>query len=202
MKKRLLILVILTMFFSVFAKENFTNTENGTYIPLRMYKTVETTKSYSEGIVATSSSDYYTVLCISGNKIISNLKFHDSFQLSENEVDFSFSSKNGKRFLTDNKTGIKYIKISNSTDYFAAYNDFLIDTVMKELSKKNSTIKINKSVITFESEQWEIDKDQWHYSENLQIILYSKSSRKYVGFLDNKAYSLKNGSDLKKILDN
>ena len=40
MKKRLLILVILTMFFSVFAKENFTNTENGTYIPLRMYKTV------------------------------------------------------------------------------------------------------------------------------------------------------------------
>ena len=73
---------------------------------------------------------------------------------------------------------------------------------MKELSKKNSTIKINKSVITFESEQWEIDKDQWHYSENLQIILYSKSSRKYVGFLDNKAYSLKNGSDLKKILDN
>ena len=154
MKKRLLILVILTMFFSVFAKENFTNTENGTYIPLRMYKTVETTKSYSEGIVATSSSEYYTVLCISGNKIISNLKFHDSFQLNEYEVDFSFSSKNGKRFLTDNKTGIKYIKISNSTDYFAAYNDFLIDTVMKELSKKNSTIKINKSVITFESEQW------------------------------------------------
>ena len=202
MKKRLLILVILTMFFSVFEKENFTNTENGSYIPLRMYKTVETTKSYSEGIVATSSSEYYTVLCISGNKIISNLKFHDSFQLNENEVDFSFSSKNGKRFLTDNKTGIKYIKISNSTDYFAAYNDFLIDTVMKELSKKNSTIKINKSVITFESEQWEIDKDQWHYSENLQIILYSKSSRKYVGFLDNKAYSLKNGSDLKKILDN
>ena len=137
MKKTFLILVILTMVYSVFARGSSENTEQGTYIPLAMYEAVEETKSYSEGIALTSSKEYYTVLCVTENKILSDLKFHDAFQLSKDEIDFSFSSKNGKRFLTDNNTGIEYIKISDSTDYNAAYNDFLFNTVMKALAKEN-----------------------------------------------------------------
>ena len=186
---------------SLFAKGSSENTEQGTYIPLAMYETVEATKSYSEGIALTSSKEYYTVLCVTENKILSDLKFHDAFQLSKNEIDFSFSSKNGKRFLTNNKTGIEYVKISDSTDYNAAYNDFLFNTVMKALAKENPKISIKNSVITFDGKEWKIDKDQWHYSDDFQIILYSESSKEYVGFVDNKAYFLKNGDDLKKVVD-
>ena len=201
MKKTFLILVILTMVYSVFARGSSENMEQGTYIPFAMYEAVEETKSYSEGIALTSSKEYYTVLCVTGNKILSDLKFHDAFQLSKDEIDFSFSSKNGKRFLTDNNTGIEYIKISDSTDYNAAYNDFLFNTVMKALAKENPNISIKKSVITFDGKEWKIDKDQWHYSDDFQIILYSESSKEYVGFVDNKAYSLKDAEDLKKVLD-
>jgi len=201
MKKTFLILVILTMVYSVFAKGSSENTEQGTYIPLAMYEAVEATKSYSEGIALTSSKEYYTVLCVTENEILSDLKFHDAFQLSKNEIDFSFSSKNGKRFLTDNKTGIEYIKISDTTDYNAAYNDFLLQTVMKSLAKENPNISIKNSVITFDGKEWKIDKDQWHYSDDFQIILYSESSKEYVGFVDNKAYSLKDAEDLKKVIN-
>ena len=199
MKKTFLILIILTMVYSVFARGSSENMEQGTYIPFAMYEAVEETKSYSEGIA--SSKEYYTVLCVSENKILSDLKFHDAFQLSKDEIDFSFSSKNGKRFLTDNNTGIEYIKISDSTDYNAAYNDFLLNTVMKALAKENPKISIKNSVITFDGKEWKIDKDQWHYSDDFQIILYSESSKEYVGFVDNKAYSLKDSEDLKKALD-
>ena len=201
MKKTFLILVILTMVCSVFAKGSSEKQEKGTYIPLAMYEAVEETKSYSEGIALTSSKEYYTVLCVTENKILSDLKFHDAFQLSKDEIDFSFSSKNGKRFLTDNKTGIEYIKISDSTDYNAAYNDFLFNTVMKALAKGNPKISIKNSVITFDGKEWKIDKDQWHYSDDFQIILYSESSKEYVGFVDGKAFSLKDAEDLKKVVD-
>ncbi len=198
MKKTFLILVILTMVYSVFAKGS---SEQGTYIPFAMYEALEETKSYSEGIALTSSKEYYTVLCVTENKILSDLKFHDAFQLSKDKIDFSFSSKNGKRFLTDNKKGIEYIKISDSTDYNAAYNDFLLNTVMKALAKENPKISIKNSVITFDGKEWKIDKDQWHYSDDFQIILYSESSKEYVGFVDNKAYSLKDSEDLKKVIN-
>ena len=187
------------MVYSVFARGSSENMEQGTYIPFAMYEAVEETKSYSEGIA--SSKEYYTVLCVSENKILSDLKFHDAFQLSKDEIDFSFSSKNGKRFLTDNNTGIEYIKISDSTDYNAAYNDFLLNTVMKALAKENPKISIKNSVITFDGKEWKIDKDQWHYSDDFQIILYSESSKEYVGFVDNKAYSLKDAEDLKKVIN-
>ena len=201
MKKTFLILVILTMVCSVFAKGSSENTEQGTYIPLAMYETVEATKSYSEGIALTSSKEYYTVLCVTGTEILSDLKFHDAFQLSKDEIDFSFSSKNGKRYLTDNKTGIEYIKISDSTDYNAAYNDFLLQTVMKSLAKENPNISIKNSIIIFDGKEWKIDKDQWHYSDDFQIILYSESSKEFVGFANGKAYSLKDSEDLKKVMD-
>lgn len=201
MKKLFTILVILTMACSLFARGSSEEKEQGTYIPLSMYETVEDTKSYSEGITLTSSKEYYTVLCVTENKILSDLKFHDAFQLSKNEIDFSFLSKNGKRYLTDNNTGIEYIKISDTTDYNAAYNDFLLQTVMKSLAKENPNISIKNSVIIFDDKEWKIDKDQWHYSEGLQIILYSDSSKEYVGFVDGKAYSLKDSEDLKKVLD-
>lgn len=201
MKKKFLILVILAMVYSVFAKGSSENTEQGTYIPLAMYEAVEETKSYSEGIALTSSKEYYTVLCVTENKILSDLKFHDAFQLSKNEIDFSFLSKNGKRYLTDNNTGIEYIKISDTTDYNAAYNDFLLQTVMKSLAKENPNISIKNSVIIFDGKEWKIDKDQWHYSDDFQIILYSESSKECVGFVDNKAYSLKDSEDLKKVVD-
>lgn len=197
MKKVITFLTILSMVGLLFAAEGYSKKEQGTYIPLAMYETLNSVKSYGEAIEATAKNDIYTVLCVTENEILSNIKFHDAFRLKDADIDFQFSSKN----IVDKKTGEKYIKISGSTDYYGAYNDFLLKTVVKNLAKKNPSIKVKKSLITFDGEVWEIDKDQWHYSDNLQIILYCKSSNKYVGFSDNKAYTLKDSGDLKKSLD-
>ncbi len=196
MKKVITFLTILSMVGLLFAAEKYSKKEQGTYIPFAMYETLSSEKSYGKAIEATSEKDIYTVLCVTENKILSNIKFHDAFSLNDADVDFQFSSKT----LIDNKTGEKYIKISDSTDYYAAYNDFLLKTVVKNLAKKNPSIK-KKSLITFDGEVWEIDKDQWHYSDNLQIILYCKSSNNYLGFSNNKPYTLKDSGDLKKSLD-
>ena len=197
MKKVITFLTILSMVGLLFAAEGYSKKEQGTYIPLAMYETLNSVKSYGEAIEVTAKNNIYTVLCVTENEILSNIKFHDAFRLKDADIDFQFSSKT----IIDNKTSEKYIKISDSTDYYAAYNDFLMKTVVKNLAKKNPSIKIKKSLITFDGEVWEIDKDQWHYSDNLQIILYCKSSNEYVGFSDNKAYTLKDSGDLKKSLD-
>ncbi len=197
MKKVITFLTILSMVGLLFAAEGYSKKEQGTYIPLAMYETLNSVKSYGEAIEATAKNDIYTVLCVTENEILSNIKFHDAFTLKDADIDFQFSSKN----IVDKKTGEKYIKISNSTDYYAAYNDFLLKTVVRNLANKNPSIKVKKSLITFDGKVWEIDKDQWHYSDNLQIILYCKSSNEYVGFSDNKAYTLKDSGDLKKSFD-
>lgn len=133
MKKVITFLTILSMVGLLFAAEKYSKKEQGTYIPFAMYETLSSEKSYGKAIEATSEKDIYTVLCVTENKILSNIKFHDAFSLNDADVDFQFSSKT----LIDNKTGEKYIKISDSTDYYAAYNDFLLKTVVKNLAKKN-----------------------------------------------------------------
>ena len=199
MKKKIAILLILSTIGLLFAN-GYSAKEQGTYIPLTMYETVKEWKSYYKGISATSSKDFYTVLCVTENEILSNVKFHDAFKLNNSEINFSFITKKGKKIILDNKTGIEYIKISNSTDYYSAYNDFLTDFIVKPLAKANPTIKLKKSIITIVGENWIIDKDQWHYSEDLQIILYSETSKRFIGFEDYKIYLLENVDDLQKVI--
>lgn len=201
MKKKLAILLILAIGCFLFAEEKYSAKDQGTYIPVKMYEVVKSAKSYEAGIKATNSSDYYTVLCVTKSEILTNIKFHDALKLNNNEIDFEFKTKKGTKVIIDNKTGIEYIKISNSTDYYSAYNDFLEKTVLKAIEKMNKNLILKTSKIIFNGEEWQIDKDQWHYSENLQIILYSKTSKSYVGFFDFKAYTLKNGENLVKTLD-
>ena len=38
-------------------------------------------------------------------------------------------------------------------------------------------------------------------SKDFQIILYSESTKEYVGLVNKKAYSLKDSEDLKKVVD-
>ena len=157
MKKKIAILLILSSIGLLFAN-GYSTKEQGTYIPLTMYETIKEWKSYYKGISATSSKDFYTVLCVTENEILSNVKFHDAFKLNNSEINFSFITKKGKKIILDNKTGIEYIKISNSTDYYSAYNDFLTDFIVKPLAKANPTIKLKKSIITIDGENWIIDK--------------------------------------------
>ena len=202
MKKTICIFsFIVFSIFSVFANELFISENLGTYIPYSMYENVEKTKSYYEGISATNETGFYTVLCVTEKGILSNVKFHDAFMLQDNEINFAVETIEDTKFLIDEVTGIDYIKISDSTDYYAAYEEFLKEMVLEEIALKNSNLRLEDSKIFFKDEEFIIDKDQWHYSENLQIILYSKATRNYIGFLNNKAYSLMDGDELQKVLD-
>ena len=84
MKKNVLVLIVLAMVTQLFCRAPYSKENYGTYIPYAMYEKVLETSSYYEGIEATKSDSYYTVLCISADGIMSNLKFHDSFAVEGN----------------------------------------------------------------------------------------------------------------------
>jgi hypothetical protein len=202
MKKTICIFsFIVFSIFSVFANELFISENLGTYIPYSMYENVEKTKSYYEGISASSAVDVYTVLCITEDGILSNIRFHDAYKLTDDDINFDIETIENKKFLIDKKTRIKYIKISDSTDYYFAYDKFLEEIIISEIAKNNSKLSLEDSKIIFDGEEYKIDKDQWHYSENMQIILYSLRTKKYIGFSNNIAYFLKDGDELSKVLD-
>lgn len=202
MKKNICIFsFIVFSIFSVFTNELFISENLGTYIPYSIYENVEKTKSYYEGISASSAVDIYTVLCITEDGILSNIRFHDAYKLTDNDINFDIETIENKKFLIDKKTRIKYIKISDSTDYYFAYDKFLEKIIISEIAKNNSKLSLEDSKIIFDGEEYKIDKDQWHYSENMQIILYSLRTKKYIGFSNNIAYFLKDGDELSKVLD-
>lgn len=201
MKKIITISIILTMSAMLFAGVKVSKKNQGTYIPLSMYETVQKSKSYSEGISACAEEDMYTVLGVKENEVLSNDKFHDAFKLKDSEIDFAFKTKKGKTYLTDKKTKIEYIKISDSTDYYSAFDQFLSDNILKEISKGNSNVMVEDGKAIFNGYAWEIDKDQWHYSSGIDLILYSVEAGAYIGFADGKIFTLKDGEDLLKVLD-
>ncbi len=201
MKRIISISIILTLSAMLFAVAKMSKRNQGTYIPLLMYETIQKTQSYSEGILACSEEGMYTVLCVTENEILSNVKFHDAFKLKDSEIDFSFKNKKGKTYLTDKRTKIEYIKISNSSDYYSVFDQFLSDNILKEISRMNSNVMVEEDKITFNAKKWRIDKDQWHYSSGIELILHSVSTDDYIGFSNGKIFTLKNGDDLKKILD-
>lgn len=200
MKKHILILFSFAVISLLFANENYSKKNQGTYIPYMMYEKVQSSKSYYEGIKATFSDKIYTVLCITDTEILSNLKFHDAYELNEYETDFSFEKRKGKLFLTDNKTGIDYIKISDKTDYYTAYDLFLKEKILKDIAKNNPDIKLKEDSVIITGYEWKIDKDQWHYSDNIDLILYSPDLREYIGISDKKIYALEDAEELKKVL--
>ncbi len=172
-----------------------------TYIPLAAYKAVCETHSYYDAITATKTKGTYTVLCIKDDEVLSNLKFHDAFKLQQNEINFSFTQEESAgtilNILIDKNTDVSYIKISDSTDYYSAYDKFLEDNVLAEALKNAGTGAQNY----MSGKEWNIDKDQWHYSEGIDIILYSRETRQYIGFSGGKLYTLKMGEQLEKVLD-
>lgn len=170
---------------------------NGTYIPEIVYNTVVETNSYYEGIKASNNTDIYTVLSL-GDMIMSNLKFHDSYAPSGLKI--SFEEKSDTIILTDTKTNVTYRKISDSTDYYSAYDNFLLVYCM--LFLKNNTIdyEISNGKVKIFDKEWYIDKDQWHYSEGIKLILYEKTHWTFIGIVEKDGkdcfYKLKNEYDL------
>lgn len=205
MKRKVIFVICFFCVFSLFASEKITNSKKGTYIPVNMYEEVKNSKVYYKGIEATNIKGLYTVLCITDNGILSNEKFHDSFKINENEVDFSFKSKKGKYYLIDEKTGISYIKISDSEKYYDAYNAFLKENILEKIIVENAKIETKEMTVFVNENEYMIDKDQWHYTEGLSLIMYSKDRKTYIGLCEEDGkyyvYTLKNGDIFQKIVD-
>jgi len=190
MNKKLIIFVMMASLTLLFAETKYEPKYKGTYIPLAAYTEIINTKSYYNAILATKGADFYTVLAFQEDMIRSNISFHDSYAINYSDVDFSFSNKDQNFYLTDKKSGIKYIRISESVDYYEAYDLFLTENLL---------IKLNINGLV-QNENWKIDKDQWHYSDGIQVILYSPEEWKYIGYANEKLYLLEDGEDLTKVL--
>ena len=202
MKKSVLICLIFSLCCAVFG---YPKEFEGTFIPEIFHEEILKTKSYGDAIKNTLKNDMYDVLCLRDGAIDYNVKFHDAARVFGS--DFAFNEDDHGQFLIDNKTGQKYIKISDSKDYYDAFSEYLYKYVLAEnLPEVFGTNLELKDGFIFQNKAWKVDRDKWHYLEDdLILIFYNRQTREYIGIVRENgeavACPLKDGVELGKVRD-
>lgn len=161
---------------SLFSQEVYPKNFEGTFIPVDFYNEVLKTKSYSQSIKNTNNIEFYTVVCLRNNNFWSNVKFHDGYLIKE--PNFEYLTKKEVQYLLDKNTNFEYIKISDSTDYYSAYKHFLFENVLlKNLPTDFGNVKAEKDSLFIFNKEWKIDIDQYHYYNDLALIIYNYENR-------------------------
>lgn len=207
--KKILLIVGLILWFSIiaFTDDLYPSKYEGTYIPVVFKDILEASESYYQSINKTKGIKFYDVLCLRKNKIYSNLKFHDAFQLNDTKVDFTYLEDNNIYYIIDNQTFVQYIKISDSTDYYSAYQQYLCKTILsKNIPDGFTEIAINDIGFIYLNKVWKIDLDQYHYGDDVLLILYNDGGNgEYLALVKENhttdLYRMKYGEDLFQILD-
>ena len=203
MKKIFLSFLCFLFVIFIFAQEKYPTEFEGTYIPLPFYEKILETESYSQSIKDTKEINFFDVLCLKNNEFVSNRKFHDRFVLQEDQINFDFLTEPTGKYLLDKGSGIKYKFISESTDYYSVYRHFLFENVLlKNLPVEFGNVKAENDCLFIFNKEWKIDIDQYHYYNDLALIIYNYENRiTYKLGLQKKydkivLYTLKDGEDL------
>lgn len=203
MKKVFVLLICFICATFVFAQENYPTEFEGTYIPVPFYEKILETSSYSQSIKDTKEINFFDVLCLKNNEFVSNRKLHDRFVLQEDQINFDFLTESTGKYLLDKNSGIKYKLISSSTDYNSVYRHFLFENVLlKNLPVEFGNVKAENDCLFIFNKEWKIDIDQYHYYNDLALIIYNYENRiTYKLGLQKKydkivLYTLKDGEDL------
>ena len=206
MKKVFVLFICLFCVNFIFAQENYPFEFEGTYIPLSFYEKILQTSSYSQSIKETKGIKFFDVLCLKNNEFWSNIKFHDGFKLKDNQINFDFLTEPTGKYLLDKGSGIKYKFISESTDYYSVYRHFLFENVLlKNLPTGFENVKAENDCLYIFNKEWKIDIDQYHYYNDLALIIYNYENRiTYKLGLQKKddkflLYTLKDGEDLAQL---
>lgn len=208
MKKIFLSFLCFLFSIFIFAQENYPTEFEGTYIPLPFYEKILETESYSQSIKDTKEINFFDVLCLKNNEFVSNRKFHDRFILQEDQINFDFLTESTGKYLLDKNSGIKYKLISSSTDYNSVYRHFLFENVLlKNLPVEFGNVKAENDCLFIFNKEWKIDIDQYHYYNDLALIIYNYENRiTYKLGLQKKydkivLYTLKDGEGLSTFLE-
>ena len=178
MKKVFVLFICLFCSNFIFAQENYPTEFEGTYIPLPFYEKILETESYSQSIKDTKGINFFDVLCLKNNEFVSNRKFHDRFILQEDQINFDFLTESTGKYLLDKNSGIKYKLISSSTDYNSVYRHFLFENVLlKNLPTGFENVKAENDCLFIFNKEWKIDIDQYHYYNDLALIIYNYENR-------------------------
>ncbi len=176
MKKIILSILLFALSLNLFSQEVYPKNFEGTFIPVDFYNEVLKTKSYSQSIKNTSNIKFYTVVCLRNNNFWSNVKFHDGYLIKE--PNFEYLTRNEIQYLLDKNTNFEYIKISDSTDYYSAYRYFLFENILKQILPTNfPSVKIQDNKFFIFNKEWQIDIDQYHYYNDLALIIYNYENR-------------------------
>ena len=203
MKKIFLSFLCFLFSIFIFAQEKYPTEFEGTYIPVPFYEKILETESYSQSIKDTKEINFFDVLCLKNNEFVSNRKFHDRFVLQEDQINFDFLTESTGKYLLDKNSEIKYKLISSSTDYNSVYRHFLFENVLlKNLPVEFGNVKAENDCLFIFNKEWKIDIDQYHYYNDLALIIYNYENRiTYKLGLQKKydkivLYTLKDGEDL------
>jgi hypothetical protein len=161
---------------------DFSDNMIGTYMPLLFISELTRTNNYREAMIK-NENRYYDVICINKNIVYSNLKFHDQFAISSNDVQlFHFDENNGTIELTD-KNGYKYVKISGDINYYKAYRIYVNNYFFNILNKfqQNIIFKTDDGFI-YNDKRWIINLDILNYPKDDNFMYFHEErDREYIG---------------------
>jgi hypothetical protein len=179
---------------------DFSDNIIGTYMPVLFINEFERTSSYLEAM-AINKNRYYDVICINKNIVYSNLRFHDQFAISPNDVKlFEFNENKEIIELTD-KNGFKYIKISRDINYYRAYRIYVNNYFFNIINRfQQNIISKTDDGFIYNGKMWIINLDIFNYPKDDNFMyFYEKRNGEYLGikYLGNKIefYSLEPDED-------
>lgn len=205
-KKFFILSFIFVAFFNILFANEYDSVYCGTYIPEDFDNAIKNTQSYYEGIKATQGDKYYSVLVLTPNNVWINIKFHDKAQFEFSEIDFSFEEEYGQTILTDNIMNVRYVKISDSTDYYKIFNEYIFTNIYLQSPIKSFEItNRGDNTIRIWNTTWYMVTDFYAYPENAKLLFYSETDGFYLAISEvnglNYLYTVLNTSDIQKKLD-
>jgi hypothetical protein len=154
----------------------------GTYMPAVFIGEFTRTNNYYLAM-SINNSRYYDVICINKNIVYSNLSFHDQFAINADDVKlFTFTRNNGLLELTD-KNGYRYIKISDDTNYYRAYRNYVNNhffTILDRISQ--NIVKKTEDGFIFDERRWLINLDVYNYPRDDNFMYFNeRRNGEYIG---------------------
>jgi len=167
---------------------------NGIYLPIEFITSLEHTKNYTTAMNLNKDYKYYTVLIVTRDRIICDIHQYDTYQtvpvLEITKYQFEY---NDGCILTD-ENGNTYKKISDDIDsyYNNTYNNFIINTVMKELIDQGGIIINDAGFIipSLHNKRFGVVAYIYNYSINANLYLADELGNQYTLEISDNEYIL------------
>ena len=169
MKKKIFLVLLMTITFGVFADEyelqNVPIDYIGTYIPVEMEKYLKEYMAYEKALQKCHKSNY-DILILKDNICYSQERFDDGYAVkSENFERWSFNTKENKKYIIDENKKVYRRITDNNDECYEVYARVVLSILFSD-AMHNKNIKVEGSKITIYGEEYEFDLSPFYIADD------------------------------------